>query len=804
MRPVQIEMSGFRSHEQKTVINFENRSFIAIVGPTGSGKSSVLDAISFALYGKTPRVKNKTKRLICSRTDAAHVKLLFEVEGKRYEVTRVLRNSGGSEHLLLDRDSEERTTGDTAVSERIEELLGLDFDAFCSSVLLAQGRFSQFLEAAPTKQMQILKGVFRVDQLDELRAAAKGKAAQFELELRGVDGALSGIPKDVAGLIKEQKDSLKGFEASLKALAAALPKEKELIKAAERATEDKAAAEKELRSAEGAHASLPQASTLTKLAGEESSLAGEVDASEQAFAAATQTAESSAAALAVLEKDMGTVQVLSELRVSAVTRGTLAERLAGLIAERDAAGDASERLRTEAADLATLAGEAKAAHGDAVAALRDLERKHQAHALRAVLKAGEPCPVCEQTVTALPSTKSPGALTAATKAEAAAATAAERAITVTSTAERGLATAEAALLQAAKRVDEETKALAALEVELSKALGPVDDPLAAVTGRLASLSGAAEEATAAVKLLDETRKEHDSTLGKKTLLGTRRQELCGELIHVAGRIGVAPPKLDDDATSLCAQADEIRSQLSALVEAVSLKAAKAEGAATSAAEELARLRASFDLDDGMSLAEAHADVKTDIATTKQQIDRFEEMKTRSTELIATRKELEGQQSLYATLAEDLTDRHFIKFLLEDRRRLLSELGSAHLRNLTERYRFDDDAEFNVIDELDADKLREIETLSGGELFLASLALSLGLAEAVARHGGRLQCFFLDEGFGSLDPEALGHALDGIEKIVTPERLIGLVSHVAELAERIEDKIVLERSPEGMTLISSDA
>ncbi|MEO8322894.1 MAG: hypothetical protein ABI571_02015, partial [Actinomycetota bacterium] len=78
------------------------------------------------------------------------------------------------------------------------------------------------------------------------------------------------------------------------------------------------------------------------------------------------------------------------------------------------------------------------------------------------------------------------------------------------------------------------------------------------------------------------------------------------------------------------------------------------------------------------------------------------------------------------------------------------------------------------------------------------------AEAVARHGGRLQCFFLDEGFGSLDPEALGHALDGIEKIVTPERLIGLVSHVAELAERIEDKIVLERSPEGMTLISSDA
>ena len=74
---------------------------------------------------------------------------------------------------------------------------------------------------------------------------------------------------------------------------------------------------------------------------------------------------------------------------------------------------------------------------------------------------------------------------------------------------------------------------------------------------------------------------------------------------------------------------------------------------------------------------------------------------------------------------------------------------------------------SYIDELDADKRRSIETLSGGETFLASLALALALAETVARHGGRLQCFFIDEGFGSLDPESLDLSLDGIEKIVGP-------------------------------------
>ena len=135
------------------------------------------------------------------------------------------------------------------------------------------------------------------------------------------------------------------------------------------------------------------------------------------------------------------------------------------------------------------------------------------------------------------------------------------------------------------------------------------------------------------------------------------------------------------------------------------------------------------------------------------------------------------------MTTDLTAQQFIAFLLEERTKLLLELGSERLHTMTgNRYRLelDEKNDLEVVDELDADKRRSVDTLSGGETFLASLALAIALAEVVTRAGGRLQCFFLDEGFGSLDPES--STCDGrIERIVTDGRLIGLVVSCARPA-----------------------
>ena len=117
--------------------------------------------------------------------------------------------------------------------------------------------------------------------------------------------------------------------------------------------------------------------------------------------------------------------------------------------------------------------------------------------------------------------------------------------------------------------------------------------------------------------------------------------------------------------------------------------------------------------------------------------------------------------------------------------------------------FADDGSFDVIDLTAAEHPRRSATLSGGETFLASLSLALALANMVTEGGGRLDAFFLDEGFGSLDEEHLDLAMEGIERLVTEsaDRLVVVVSHVPALRERIEDLIVLDRDPAtGQTIV----
>ena len=169
---------------------------------------------------------------------------------------------------------------------------------------------------------------------------------------------------------------------------------------------------------------------------------------------------------------------------------------------------------------------------------------------------------------------------------------------------------------------------------------------------------------------------------------------------------------------------------------------------------------------------------------------------------------EARQRLARRLTDDLKPGRFLAFLLEEERAELAELGSGLFETLTDgNYRFAADDTFDILDLNAADRTRKADSLSGGETFLASLALALALAEMVARGGGRLDAFFLDEGFGSLDPEHLDRAMTGIERLVAEAdgRLVVLVSHVAEMREAIEDLVVLDKDPHtGDTVVVAGA
>ena len=115
-------------------------------------------------------------------------------------------------------------------------------------------------------------------------------------------------------------------------------------------------------------------------------------------------------------------------------------------------------------------------------------------------------------------------------------------------------------------------------------------------------------------------------------------------------------------------------------------------------------------------------------------------------------------------------------------------------------RVKDNLEIQVMDYYTG-KYRSVRTLSGGESFKAALSLALGMSDVIQAMSGGVQvgALFIDEGFGSLDSESLDQACETLMSLVEKNRLIGIISHVPELRERIETQLVVERTPSGSTV-----
>ncbi|NQV04957.1 SMC family ATPase [bacterium] len=181
MRPIELTLDGFRSYHGPAVFRWEDRHLVGVVGPIGSGKTTILDGISFALYARTPRGGANVSDLVGQRRQEGKVALVFEVDGSRWKVVRSLRKSGQSAHALYEViDGQDVNVADRAreVTARVEQLLGLDFAAFQRSVMLAQGEFDAFLSGTTGDRDAVLKGVFDLGRLAEMRTAAQMAVAR--------------------------------------------------------------------------------------------------------------------------------------------------------------------------------------------------------------------------------------------------------------------------------------------------------------------------------------------------------------------------------------------------------------------------------------------------------------------------------------------------------------------------------------------------------------------------------------------------------------------------------------------------
>ncbi|UTI63366.1 SMC family ATPase [Paraconexibacter antarcticus] len=181
MRPLELRLTGLRSYRTDTTVDFSDVSLLAIIGATGSGKSSLLEAITYALYGTATWGGRNVKSLIADGSLRMTVSLTFDADGQQWKITRSAPSGNyppSTQELVCLSDPERpKVDGSTEVKTRIQALVGLDYDGFKSCVLLPQGRFDQLLKSATAERVGILKGILGLDALDQTRGRAQALEA---------------------------------------------------------------------------------------------------------------------------------------------------------------------------------------------------------------------------------------------------------------------------------------------------------------------------------------------------------------------------------------------------------------------------------------------------------------------------------------------------------------------------------------------------------------------------------------------------------------------------------------------------
>ena len=164
MKPARLELEGFGAFKDPTTVDFMNIELVALVGRTGSGKSTLIDAMTFALYGSVARYDdNRAVAPVINQTSTrARVRLEFELGGRRYSATRLVQRQGSgatTKEARLEAGDEVLASEARGMTTAVTELLGLDAAQFNRTIVLPQGRFADFLHDEPGKRQETLRGL---------------------------------------------------------------------------------------------------------------------------------------------------------------------------------------------------------------------------------------------------------------------------------------------------------------------------------------------------------------------------------------------------------------------------------------------------------------------------------------------------------------------------------------------------------------------------------------------------------------------------------------------------------------------
>lgn len=923
MKPLKLTMSAFGSYAGKNVIDFtgQQQGIFLITGDTGAGKTTIFDAITYALYNQTSggeRNGNMMRSQYARPETETYVELEFLYRGQTYRVrrnpdykiTKTLKNGKIREQKVP--HSVELTLPDgtvfpekkNATDAKIIEILGLTADQFSQIVMIAQGDFLKLLYTKSDERKMIFSKLFRTDIYWKIQENLRRKSMEMDERIQENDRAFEQeksriiplpeseeLPLDelVERLRERLKDALKEQNlrrANVEELNKKITKYEEINKLF-RSLEKIRQTGKELEARQAESKERRQQI-------ENARKADKVLVAEQQNLRQQQTVEQSVQAIAKMEETLANDQEMFETlktqlqEVEAKQKREAADIQKKMLALEQSfpSYEALQNARSEEQqakkvweDLGKISEESFHKKKAGIAALKEQQKrqeqvveqtkknweqtslsasesaKHYEHMYEAFLKeqagilaenlsAGCPCPVCGSTVHPDPAKLSDHAVTEleveqAKKTRAAAEEKrdlAYAAFEAEKTEKQKLAQAvekeeadfvlaqtiakqqrkEAeqnyvslqkiaeqireklvypSLAEAKKQYAAMQKALEAAEQEIERKRQKVSELAEAMNTLKGQKLAEEENQETAKKLAAKTEKEYAKLLEKSGFVSE-------ETYHLTILPERSRSKLEREEKEYESQCLRQQSEQKLLEKQVSGKTytdttelneqLKAEKQALKEAEKTY-----------MELHTAYENDRSVLQNCAVYLEKGKKLESEDQVIKSLSKTANGRLSGSAKIDfETYIQRQYFKQIIhEANKRLLTMSNHQFILKLKEEAntgrKTNEGLDLSVYS-LVTDSERDVKTLSGGESFLAALAMALGLSDIVERSAGAIHpdMMFIDEGFGSLDAQSRQQAIEVLGELAGDSRMVGIISHVTELKEQIDRKLVVNRTDNG--------
>ena len=923
MKPLKLTMSAFGSYAGKNVIDFtgQQQGIFLITGDTGAGKTTIFDAITYALYNQTSggeRNGNMMRSQYARPETETYVELEFLYRGQTYRVrrnpdykiTKTLKNGKIREQKVP--HSVELTLPDgtvfpekkNATDAKIIEILGLTADQFSQIVMIAQGDFLKLLYTKSDERKMIFSKLFRTDIYWKIQENLRRKSMEMDERIQENDRAFEQeksriiplpeseeLPLDelVERLRERLKDALKEQNlrrANVEELNKKITKYEEinkLFRSLEKIRQNGKELEARQVESKERRQQIENALKADKvLVAEQQNLRQqqEVEQSAQAIAKMTETLANNQEMFETLKTQQQEAEAKQKREAADIQKKMLAleqsfpsyEALQNARSEEqqakkvweDLGKTSEESFHKKKAGIAALKEQQKQQEQVVEQTKKNWEQtslsasesaKHYEHMYEAFLKeqagilaenlsAGCPCPVCGSTVHPDPAKLPDHAVTEleveqAKKTRAAAEEKrdlAYAAFEAEKTEKQKLAQAvekeeadfvlaqtiakqqrkEAeqnyvslqkiaeqireklvypSLAEAKKQYAAMQKALAAAEQEIERKRQKVSELAEAMNTLKGQKLAEEENQKTAKKLAVKTEKEYAKLLEKSGFVSE-------ETYHLAILPERSRSKLEREEKEYESQCLRQQSEQKLLEKQVSGKTY------TDTAELNEQLKAEKQAlkETEKTYMELHTAYETDRSVLQNcavYLEKGKKLESEDQVIKSLSKTANGRLSGSAKIDfETYIQRQYFKQIIhEANKRLLTMSNHQFILKLKEEAntgrKTNEGLDLSVYS-LVTDSERDVKTLSGGESFLAALAMALGLSDIVERSAGAIHpdMMFIDEGFGSLDAQSRQQAIEVLAELAGDSRMVGIISHVTELKEQIDRKLVVSRTDKG--------